>query len=149
MVKIRRLHTKSRSSAKPKSTSSFIIIKQHIFFSFWCTKNKIENIATLKKKQSEHLHFYFIPTKTHLKRSPCCCFENFSDSLLALGGALEVGKGVDLLSHGPSLFGLDRLLLHLPQLLDGVWIVAKILITICSKTYHCKCIVLPFCFPRV
>ena len=41
-------------------------------------------------------------------------------ALLALGRALEVGKGVDLLGHGPAFLWLDRLLLHLVELFDRV-----------------------------
>ena len=65
---------------------------------------------------------------TNLKCSPCCSLEDLSDSLLALGRALEVGEGIDLLGHGSSLLRFDRLLLHLPQLFDGIGIVAKILL---------------------
>ena len=54
-------------------------------------------------------------------------FEHLPDSLLALGGALEVGEGVDLLRHGPALLRLHRLLLHLVQLLDSVRVSTQIL----------------------
>ena len=53
--------------------------------------------------------------------------EHFPDSLLALGATLEVGEGIDLLSHGSALLRLHWLLVHLTQLFDRVWIVSKIL----------------------
>ena len=39
-----------------------------------------------------------------------------------------VGKGVDLLGHGPPLLQLHRLLFHLPEFLDRVWVVAEVLL---------------------
>ena len=41
--------------------------------------------------------------------------------------AFEVSKSVNLLGHGAAVLGLDRLLLHLGQLLDGVGIISQIL----------------------
>merc|ERR1719327_694609 len=55
-------------------------------------------------------------------------FEDLPNSLLALGGALEVGEGVDLLGHRPPLLRLHWLLLHLPELLDCVGVVAEVLL---------------------
>ena len=62
-----------------------------------------------------------------LQRGLGGCLEHLPHALLTLGGALQVGEGVDLLSHGPTLLRLHRLLLHLGQLLDRVGIVSKIL----------------------
>ena len=64
---------------------------------------------------------------TDLERRPGGRLEDLPDSLLALGRALEVGEGVDLLGHRPTLLGLDRLLFHLAQLLDRVGVVAQVL----------------------
>ena len=64
---------------------------------------------------------------SHLQSSPGGSLEDLPDALLALGRALEVGEGVDLLGHRPALLGLHRLLLHLPQLLDRVRVVAQVL----------------------
>ena len=51
---------------------------------------------------------------TNLQGSSGGSFENLPDALLAFGGALEVGKGIDLLRHRPPLLWLHWLLLHLP-----------------------------------
>ena len=64
---------------------------------------------------------------TDLERRPGGRLEDLPDALLALGRALEVGEGVDLLGHRPTLLGLHRLLLHLAQLLDRVGVVAQVL----------------------
>ena len=67
-------------------------------------------------------------TETDLEGGPGGCLEDLPDALLALGGALEVGEGVDLLGHRPTLLRLHRLLLHLPQLLDRVRVVPQVLL---------------------
>ena len=64
---------------------------------------------------------------TDLERGPGGRLEDLPDALLALGRALEVGEGVDLLGHGPPLLRLHWLLLHLPELLDRVGVVAQVL----------------------
>ena len=48
-------------------------------------------------------------------------------SLLALGGALEVGDGVDPLCHRPPLLRRHRFLLHFTQLLDRVGVITEVL----------------------
>jgi len=63
-----------------------------------------------------------------LEGGPGGRLEHLPHALLALGRALEVGEGVDLLGHGAPLLGLHRLLLHLPQLLDRVGVVAQVLL---------------------
>ena len=64
---------------------------------------------------------------TNLQGGSSGSFEDLPDALLAFGGALEVGKGIDLLRHGSPLLWLHGLLLHLAQLLDCVGVVAEIL----------------------
>ena len=66
-------------------------------------------------------------TETDLEGGPGGCLEDLPDALLAFGGALEVGKGIDLLRHGSPLLWLHGLLLHLAQLLDCVGVVAEVL----------------------
>ena len=63
----------------------------------------------------------------NLKGSSGGSFEDLPNSLLALGGALEVGEGVDLLGNDPPLLRLHWLLLQFPELLDCVGVVAEIL----------------------
>jgi hypothetical protein len=67
------------------------------------------------------------PTLRYLEGGPGGCLKDLPDALLALGGALQVGEGVDLLGHGAALLRLHRLLLHLPQLLDRVLVTAQVL----------------------
>ena len=53
--------------------------------------------------------------------------EHLPDALLALGGALQVGEGVDLVGHGAALLGLHGFLLHLAQLPHGGRVVPQVL----------------------
>ena len=55
-------------------------------------------------------------------------FKHFPHSLLGLGRALEVAKGIDLLSHGTPFVRFDWLLLHLRKLSLCVFIVTQILL---------------------
>lgn len=64
---------------------------------------------------------------SYLQGGPSRGLEHFSHTLLALGAALQVGEGVNLLGHGAALLRLHGLLLHLAQLFDRVWIIPKIL----------------------
>ena len=70
----------------------------------------------------------FRPSLSKLKGGPGSSIEDLPNFLLALGGALVVGKGVDLLGHGASLLQLHRLLLYFPKFLDRVWVVAEVLL---------------------
>ena len=70
----------------------------------------------------------FRPSLSKLKGGPGSSIEDLANFLLAPGRALVVGKGVDLLSHGASLLKLHRLLLHFSEFLDGVWVVAEVLL---------------------
>ena len=70
----------------------------------------------------------FRPSLSKLKGGPGSSIEDLPNFLLAPGGALVVGKGVDLLSHGASLLKLHRLLLNFSEFLDGVWVVAEVLL---------------------
>ncbi|GMR49156.1 hypothetical protein PMAYCL1PPCAC_19351, partial [Pristionchus mayeri] len=54
--------------------------------------------------------------------------EHLADTLLVLGGALQIGECSDLLCDGSSLLGFHRLLLHLLQLTDRLGVVAEILL---------------------
>ena len=72
----------------------------------------------------------------YLKGGSGGSLKHLPDALFALGAALQVGEGVDLLSHGPTLLRLHRLLLHLAQLLDRVGIIPKILKTISEVKFR-------------
>ena len=63
----------------------------------------------------------------HLQGGHGSSLEHFPDALIVLGAALKVGEGVDLLCHSATLCRRHKLLVHLPQFLDPVWIVSKIL----------------------
>ena len=67
------------------------------------------------------------PLLFHLQGGPGGSLEYFPDTLLALGAALQVGEGVNLLGHGVTLFMRYGLLVHPTQRIEGVWIVSKIL----------------------
>ena len=69
----------------------------------------------------------FRPSLSKLKGGPGSSIEDLANFLVP-GGALVEGKGVDLLSHGASLLKLHRLLLHFSEFLDGVWVVAEVLL---------------------
>ena len=69
----------------------------------------------------------------HLQGGNGSSLEHFPDALIVLGAALKVGEGVDLLCHGATLSRRHRLPVLLPQFLDHVWVVSKILesVTLC------------------
>ena len=62
-----------------------------------------------------------------LQRGLGGCLEHLPHALLTLGGALQVGEGVDLVGHGAPLLRLHRLLLHLPQLPHRRGVVPEVL----------------------
>ena len=76
-------------------------------------------------RSEENARFLFL--LLDLQRRPGGRLKDLPNSLLRLGRAFEVSKSVNLLGHGAAVLGLDRLLLHLGQLLDGVGIISQIL----------------------
>ena len=54
-------------------------------------------------------------------------YSDWLDKELPTYRALQVSKCINFFCHGSSILGLDRLLLHLGQLFDGVGVVAEIL----------------------
>ena len=64
---------------------------------------------------------------TNLQGGSSGSFKDLPDTLLALGRALEEGKGIDLLRHRPPLLRLDWLLFLFAQFLDCVGVVAEVL----------------------
>ena len=66
---------------------------------------------------------------TNLQGDSSGSFKDLPDTLLALGRALEEGKGIDLLRHLPPLLRLDWLLFLFAQFLDCVGVVAEVLKT--------------------
>jgi len=62
------------------------------------------------------------------KGSSCRVLEHLADTLVGLGRALEVLVGVDPLPESLTLFGGNGLLAGLAELLDGLGVVAQILL---------------------
>ena len=84
-----------------------------------------QNVPGFFSRSEENARFLFL--LLDLQRRPGGRLKDLPNSLLRLGRAFEVSKSVNLLGHGAAVLGLDRLLLHLGQLLDGVGIVSQIL----------------------
>ena len=63
----------------------------------------------------------------YLQRRPGGGFEDFPDPLLGFGGALEIGKCINFLSHRPALLGPDWLLFHFRQLFYRITVVSQVL----------------------
>lgn len=85
--------------------------------SFCCCCLFVLIFALLEQKASGLLPFF------NLQCSPGCCLEYLSHTLLGLGRAFQIGKGINFLSHSASLLRLNRLLLHLCQILRRVYFI--------------------------
>ena len=72
----------------------------------------------------------------NLECRPCGGLEDLPNAVLALGGAFQISEGIDLLGHSSAVLRLDGLLFHLGQLLDGVWVVAEVLLVTYQDNWH-------------
>ena len=63
----------------------------------------------------------------HLQSVPGSGLEDLFDTLVGLGGTLDVSLRADLLSDGQTLVSTDRVLAHPVEVLDGRWVVSEIL----------------------
>jgi hypothetical protein len=68
------------------------------------------------------------PGTARHESSPGGVLKDLADTLVGLGGALEVLVGLDLLTDLLALLGRDRLLARLPQLLNSLLVVSEILL---------------------
>ena len=111
-------------------TALLRFLKNGYFFSQKQKRNSsyvrfCQNVPGFFSRSEENARFLFL--LLDLQRRPGGRLKDLPNSLLRLGRAFEVSKSVNLLGHGAAVLGLDRLLLHLGQLLDGVGIISQIL----------------------